>query len=439
MNIFLKSFLSIFLVSIFLSFFITNTSLAYNYSLDVFANKAGYNSGTAKAPLEVTIQVVINAILSLAGIVFLILAVYAGIRWMTAQGNAEDVTKAQETLQAAVIGMVVIASSYAITNFIMKNLPSTTPIVDNSSENSGTPTVPTPSSKKAAGADCTSSAECESGECKTGKCSAVLPKCVTDADCKVVGEKCVGAVCKSALAGTSDTCKPACIAGQYCDVVGGANATPGCKPGCAKDADCVGIKGTYKDLIGDEQIGDKSYCQPGFHTCAFPPNLGTSCGPSGIGQCQFNSPVGYVLSIDSLPVCSLDFSVKCWIKKDQCISDKDCTGGNGFCNLTKNTCDYSPKGVCEKNTNNFWLESFNSCYSKSSYEGCKQISVTCISDCSAPIDSCIVECKKISSQQKKFECFDECIKKFPADKTNTCKFQTCQNGLVSCINALNPQ
>jgi hypothetical protein len=70
MSIFLKSFLSIFLVSIFLSFFITNTSLAYNYSLDVFASKAGYTSATAKAPLETTIQVVINAILSLAGILF---------------------------------------------------------------------------------------------------------------------------------------------------------------------------------------------------------------------------------------------------------------------------------------------------------------------------------------------------------------------------------
>ncbi len=436
MSIFLKSFLSVFFVSIILSFFITNTSLANNYSLDVFANNAGYNSAAAKAPLETTIQVVINAILSLAGILFLILAVYAGIRWMTAQGNAEAVTKAKDTLQAAVIGMVVIASSYAITNFIMGKLPSTVEVADNSSENNETPTIPPPISKKIGGAGCASSAECESGECVDKKCNAVLPKCVTDGDCTVVGDKCVGAVCKSASAGTSNDCKPACVAGQYCDSVGGidmkpaADMTPKCVPGCAKDADCVGIPGVDNN---------KSYCKPGFHLCEYPPNLGTPCGPSDIGQCQYNPPAGYGKSYDSVaPACSLNFSVKCWIKTGKCVDNSYCAG---VCILGTNTCDNSPKAKCEKVTTNFWAgdNGWPKCFIKSEYDSCKQKSVKCISDCKAPVEECIVECKKISAQQKKFECFDKCAKKFPIKKLNSCEFGKCPNGLISCINDLTPQ
>jgi hypothetical protein len=123
MSIFLKSFLSLFLVSLCLSFFVFITPVAANdYSLGTFAQRSGYSTSGTKASLEGTIQLIINAALSLTSVFFLLLEIYAGVRWMTAQGNAEDVTKAQETLKAAVIGLIIISASYAVTTLVFNSL-----------------------------------------------------------------------------------------------------------------------------------------------------------------------------------------------------------------------------------------------------------------------------------------------------------------------------
>lgn len=60
----------------------------------------------------------IEAAFQLVGLIFFILMVYAGFKWMVARGNEENVTKARNTLVAAVIGLMVTVSAYAITSFI---------------------------------------------------------------------------------------------------------------------------------------------------------------------------------------------------------------------------------------------------------------------------------------------------------------------------------
>lgn len=177
MNIFLKSFISLFLVSVFISFFVTSTSLADNYQLDTFAGKAGYSLTGTGASVESTVQLVINVVLSLTGILFLILAIYAGIRWMTAKGNEEMVTTARNTLEAAVIGMVIISVSYAITTLIFNSLPSnisnnpvvapsTTPICSDQSANCGGDCT----KKCSENASCGIDTDCVSLNCFQNKC-----------------------------------------------------------------------------------------------------------------------------------------------------------------------------------------------------------------------------------------------------------------------------
>ncbi len=79
----------------------------------------GYNQSTTV--FSVVNQVVVGA-LSLLGIIFLGMMLYAGIRWMTARGNEELSSKAKDTLTAAAIGMIVVLSSYGLTNLIFKKL-----------------------------------------------------------------------------------------------------------------------------------------------------------------------------------------------------------------------------------------------------------------------------------------------------------------------------
>jgi hypothetical protein len=65
----------------------------------------------------------IKAFLGLLGIIFLVLIIYAGFTWMTAQGEEEKVTRAKETLQRAIIGLIIIVAAYSITYFVFNSLP----------------------------------------------------------------------------------------------------------------------------------------------------------------------------------------------------------------------------------------------------------------------------------------------------------------------------
>lgn len=83
--------------------------------LESIANKAGVdNVGSA----ETLAGTVIKAILSVTGLIFLILMVYAGIMWMIARGDDAKVEKARDIIQAAVIGLAITVSAYAITVFV---------------------------------------------------------------------------------------------------------------------------------------------------------------------------------------------------------------------------------------------------------------------------------------------------------------------------------
>ena len=86
---------------------------------DVALNNGPYDSSRT---LPEIIGLVINGILSLLGIIFIILVVTAGIKWMTAGGSQDKVKAATTTIQRSVIGLLVIASSWAIWNFVLQNL-----------------------------------------------------------------------------------------------------------------------------------------------------------------------------------------------------------------------------------------------------------------------------------------------------------------------------
>ncbi len=60
----------------------------------------------------------IGIALSFVGIIFFILMIYGGFRWMVSRGNEQEVAKAKEIIVAAIIGLLLILSAYAITTMI---------------------------------------------------------------------------------------------------------------------------------------------------------------------------------------------------------------------------------------------------------------------------------------------------------------------------------
>lgn len=88
--------------------------------LEEAAEAAGEESGiTSVNRLSVLVGNVVNAILGIVGVVFFVLMIYAGLLWMMAQGNEEQITKAKNIFVTSVIGLVIIVGAYYILDFVI--------------------------------------------------------------------------------------------------------------------------------------------------------------------------------------------------------------------------------------------------------------------------------------------------------------------------------
>lgn len=69
---------------------------------------------------------ILNPVLSFVGVLFFVLLLYSGILWMTAMGDEKKIELSKKILTAAIIGLLVVASAYAITRFVGQSLISPT-------------------------------------------------------------------------------------------------------------------------------------------------------------------------------------------------------------------------------------------------------------------------------------------------------------------------
>ncbi|MEI7620713.1 MAG: hypothetical protein WCJ57_04065 [Candidatus Falkowbacteria bacterium] len=92
--------------------------------LDSAAYNANFNiDGNAGAVTpEQIISTAITSILSLLGVVFVGLIVYAGIIWMIARGDEKQVTKAKDIIRESLIGLIIVLGAYAISYFVINAL-----------------------------------------------------------------------------------------------------------------------------------------------------------------------------------------------------------------------------------------------------------------------------------------------------------------------------
>lgn len=74
-------------------------------------------TGGEEDPRNLVVEI-IKYFITFLGLIFTILIIWGGFRWMKAGGNEQEVASAKKTVVAAVIGMVIILAAYAITYFI---------------------------------------------------------------------------------------------------------------------------------------------------------------------------------------------------------------------------------------------------------------------------------------------------------------------------------
>ena len=98
------------------TFFIPTPLLAQE---DLLGLGYGAESGLENRDVRSTAVDMINVLLSLLGIIFVGLIIFAGFKWMTAAGSEDAISSAQSIMKGAIVGLLVILAAYSITNFVL--------------------------------------------------------------------------------------------------------------------------------------------------------------------------------------------------------------------------------------------------------------------------------------------------------------------------------
>jgi amino acid transporter len=114
-------------VALFLFFILSaNIQPVFAATPDPLGLEYGAQTGLAGskegADIRIIIARIINIALGLLGTIFIVIMIFAGFEWMTAGGNEDKTGEAKKRITAAVIGLAIVLSAYAITNFVVKEL-----------------------------------------------------------------------------------------------------------------------------------------------------------------------------------------------------------------------------------------------------------------------------------------------------------------------------
>lgn len=105
-------------------FMITTTAHGLDLGIDKVNNaatQAGYSAATETTFAE-NVGKAIKILLSMIGVLFTILIIYAGYLWLTARGNDESISKAKGIISSSIIGLIILLMAYSITNFIVPRI-----------------------------------------------------------------------------------------------------------------------------------------------------------------------------------------------------------------------------------------------------------------------------------------------------------------------------
>ncbi len=93
-------------------------------SLNLLKNvgtQAKFNTATNQNSLATTVGNIISVSLGILGIIFLVFTVYAGFLYLTAGGDEDQVKTAIQYMRNALIGLVIVLTSYGITKWVVNS------------------------------------------------------------------------------------------------------------------------------------------------------------------------------------------------------------------------------------------------------------------------------------------------------------------------------
>lgn len=291
------------LFSLVLCFSLATFAFADEFGLDTTAGAAGLDKYGANLPD--LIGKVIGTMLSLVGVIFFALMIYGGFLWMQARGNEEHTKKGLDTIIAAVIGIIIVMSAYAITNFVFKAVVPAAPAGGGAGAPGQTPPEEPTSTeeycfveKEDKTKDCIKESESikcvgtfeSREECLMASFPGLYAWCNANNNCnlgmKEGGQPCPGGwfntldECKANLGASGSSCKSAadCQGGTSCLQGKAGDPTKKCLEPIEESGFCVS-----NDYCASGLKCDKSVCKKRVagDSCAVPGD----CGGKGAGFC----------------------------------------------------------------------------------------------------------------------------------------------------------
>jgi hypothetical protein len=100
-----------------------NCQESLNRLKDVASGDGGAYSETTDAnSFYSLLGTIIEIFLSLLGMIFIVLMIFAGYNWMTAGGDEGKVKKARDIITTCIIGLLVVVGAYAIWMYVFRGL-----------------------------------------------------------------------------------------------------------------------------------------------------------------------------------------------------------------------------------------------------------------------------------------------------------------------------
>lgn len=92
-----------------------------NY-LAVTVNGTGQDINIPKVTGTDLVSNILNTVYFIVGFVAVGMLIYAGIQYLTANGEPGKAKKAMNTIIFSVVGLVIVIAAFAITNFVITNV-----------------------------------------------------------------------------------------------------------------------------------------------------------------------------------------------------------------------------------------------------------------------------------------------------------------------------
>lgn len=85
---------------------------------ELFYMLAALNVPLPRVGTDNKLHEILNIVLGISGAVAVLIIVLAGFRYITSQGNPNEITMARNAIIYSLVGLVVIISAFAIVNFV---------------------------------------------------------------------------------------------------------------------------------------------------------------------------------------------------------------------------------------------------------------------------------------------------------------------------------